>query len=257
MDPRREVPSGVHECHNEAIWRVIASRRMRSLVVVCAFLGGCYMEGGLGAAAPGQATLHGSMGFIGHFGETASVHAGAGGGLYPSTRAPRPDRSRRKPVVVGAEATILASGQSSLVATADLQPPFMGQLHTPDYDSSEKATTMRPTSVSATTTCGRRSLVASRTARRSPRSPTALGPELWYTGSDVHASSTKLGGAFSLVLEDPRDAHRRDVRVLRLEARLRLTSRLASDFRGELVEARSIVGMRRLHADLLRRAAPS
>lgn len=175
---------------------------MGRLLLVVTLLGGCYMEGGLGAAAPGQATLHGSMGFIGHFGETESVHAGAGGGLGPYAAGGETGSISTQPVVIGAEATILASGRSSLVAATDLQPPIHGRLHTPDWDSSEKASTMRAyLAVGYHHVWWQEPKSSSGPSRPVAAITTALGPELWYTGSDLHATSTKLGGAFSLAFE--------------------------------------------------------
>ena len=173
---------------------------MRCLLLV-GLLGGCYMQGGLGAA-PGQATLHGSMGLIGHFGEVASVRAGAGGGIGPYKGGTESGSLSTKPIAIGAEATLVASGRRSLVVTADVQPPFQGRLHIPNFDSSEKATTMRAyLGVGYHHVWSQEPKNSNGPSRPVAAITTALGPELWYARDDVHATSTRFGGAFSLMLE--------------------------------------------------------
>lgn len=177
---------------------------MRRALGLLFLLGGCYMQGGLGVA-PGQATLHGSMGFVAHFGGAASVHVGAGGGLGPYKGGAETGTVSTHPLSVGGEVTVLASGQNSLVATVDVQPPLTGRLHTPDFDTSEKAHTTR----------GYAGVGYHHVWWQEPKTPDGgsgvsrpvgaitveLGPEMWRTTSDYHPSSTRFGGAFSLTIE--------------------------------------------------------
>ena len=177
---------------------------MRRALALAVLLGGCYMQGGLGVA-PGQATLHGSIGLIALLGDRGSVRAGAGGGLGPYKGGAETGTISTYPLSLGADVPALSSGQNSLVATVDVQPPISGRLHTPDFDTSEKARTMR-----GYAGVGYRHVWwqerknpdgGSGPSRPVGAITTSLGPELWYTASAYHSTSTRVGGAFSLMIE--------------------------------------------------------
>jgi hypothetical protein len=90
-----------------------------------AFLGGCYAEVGLGYT--GHATLHGSFGLVAHFGDVASVRAGAGGAVGRYEPAAQATAAYAGPVVVGGHARLLGD-RDQLVASADVFFPWGGRL---------------------------------------------------------------------------------------------------------------------------------
>ncbi len=170
-------------------------------------LGGCYAEGGLGAAS-GGATIHGSMGLIVHFGESANVRAGVGGALGPYRPSTGEDGTQTTlPVAVGGEVRIVGSRFDSLVASFDVNLPVTGTLHVPDYDSSEPATTLRGFAGLGYhhdwSQAPKRRDGPDTEPRVAAAITTALGAELWYGDSKSAAreSAIGVGVAFSLMIE--------------------------------------------------------
>ncbi|HEY4181090.1 MAG TPA: hypothetical protein VGM90_29805 [Kofleriaceae bacterium] len=166
-------------------------------------LGGCYIQAGLGlgdSAATGTITA----GFIAHVGERVGVHGGGGaaGGSY-SQDAGKHGGVFGFPIDVGADVKILGAGANELVGVVGGMFLQGSHVRLTNSDTETPAAAFRGLAAVGY----RRNILRHEAAnadgpeRIAGAFTASVGAELWYSKPDGGESSTRVGPAFSLMLE--------------------------------------------------------